>query len=177
MRTAAEGISAEELERDVQRLARQWEAIEALAAKSQAPALLYQEPDMAVRVIREEFNDDYRQVIIDDDTLFEEVRDLGYIAFWPENKGRDGCRTPMVWEQEAPYAGFSTGEPWLPVKEPQRARAVDAQEARNDSVLHAYRSTLALRRSHPALREGSARFLDLPEPVLGIVRESGGGAT
>jgi ribonuclease E len=75
VRTAAEGISAEELERDVQRLASQWEQIEALAAKSQAPALLYQEPDMAVRVIREEFNQDYRQVVIDDDTLFEEVRD------------------------------------------------------------------------------------------------------
>ena len=75
VRTAAEGISAEELQRDVQRLANQWEQIEALAARSQAPALLYQEPDMAVRVIREEFNQDYRQVVIDDDKLFEEVRD------------------------------------------------------------------------------------------------------
>ncbi len=75
VRTAAEGISAEELERDVQRLATQWEQIEALAERSQAPALLYQEPDMAVRVIREEFNQDYRQVVIDDDRLFEEVRD------------------------------------------------------------------------------------------------------
>ena len=75
VRTAAEGISAEELERDVQRLASQWDQIEAMAAKSQAPALLYQEPDMAVRVIREEFSQDYRQVVIDDDKMFEEVRD------------------------------------------------------------------------------------------------------
>jgi len=75
VRTAAEGISAEELQRDVARLAGQWAAIEALAAKTQAPALLYQEPDMALRVIREEFNQDYRQVVIDDDTLFGEVRD------------------------------------------------------------------------------------------------------
>jgi ribonuclease E len=75
VRTAAEGISAEELERDVSRLAEQWERIEALAARSQAPTLLYQEPDMAVRVIREEFNQDYRQVVIDDDALYEEVRD------------------------------------------------------------------------------------------------------
>ena len=75
VRTAAEGISAEELERDVQRLATQWSQIEELAARSQAPALLYQEPDMAVRVIREEFNQDYRQVVIDDDHLYEEVRD------------------------------------------------------------------------------------------------------
>jgi len=75
VRTAAEGISAEELQRDVARLAGQWAQIEALAAKTQAPALLYQEPDMALRVIREEFNQDYRQVVIDDDVLFGEVRD------------------------------------------------------------------------------------------------------
>jgi ribonuclease E len=75
VRTAAEGISAEELQRDVERLAQQWEQIEALAAKSQAPTLLYRDPDMSIRVIREEFNQDYRQVIIDDDAVFEQVRD------------------------------------------------------------------------------------------------------
>jgi ribonuclease E len=75
VRTAAEGISAEELQRDVERLAQQWEQIEALAAKTQAPALLYRDPDMAVRVIREEFNQDYRQVVIDDEHVFEQVRD------------------------------------------------------------------------------------------------------
>jgi ribonuclease E len=75
VRTAAEGISAEELARDVERLAKQWEQIEALAAKSQAPTLLYRDPDMSIRVIREEFNQDYRQVVIDDDQVFEQVRD------------------------------------------------------------------------------------------------------
>jgi ribonuclease E len=59
----------------VERLAQQWEQIEALAAKTQAPALLYRDPDMAVRVIREEFNQDYRQVVIDDEHVFEQVRD------------------------------------------------------------------------------------------------------
>ncbi len=57
---------------------RQWEQIEALAKKASSPALLYREPDMAVRVIREEFNKDYRKVVIDDQELFEEVRD--YVA-------------------------------------------------------------------------------------------------
>ena len=75
VRTAAEGISAEELARDVERLAKQWEQIEALASKSQAPTLLYRDPDMSIRVIREEFNQDYRQVVIDDDQVFEQVRD------------------------------------------------------------------------------------------------------
>ena len=78
VRTAAEGVSAEEIERDVARLSQQWAQIESLAAKTTGPALLYREPDMAVRVIREEFNQDYRGVIIDDRALFEEVRD--YVA-------------------------------------------------------------------------------------------------
>ncbi|QXC62720.1 Rne/Rng family ribonuclease [Aquihabitans sp. G128] len=75
VRTAAEGISAEELQHDVARLAKQWAEIEALAAKSQAPALLYRDPDLSIRVIREEFNTDYRQVVIDDEAVYEQVRD------------------------------------------------------------------------------------------------------
>ncbi len=75
VRTAAEGVTSAEVSADVRRLLDQWERIEALAAKVQAPALLYREPDMAVRVIREEFNDDYRGVVIDDQVLYEEVRE------------------------------------------------------------------------------------------------------
>jgi ribonuclease E len=75
VRTAAEGVTSEEVSADVRRLLAQWTAIEELAAKVQAPALLYREPDMAVRVIREEFNDDYRGVVIDDEQLSAEVRD------------------------------------------------------------------------------------------------------
>ncbi len=75
VRTAAEGISTDEIERDVTRLVAQWEQIEALAKRSPAPALLYTEPSMAVRVIREEFNREYRGVVIDDPVLFEAVRD------------------------------------------------------------------------------------------------------
>ena len=78
VRTAAERVTSEEIERDVLRLLRQWEQIDALAKRSQAPALLYREPDMAVRVIREEFNREYRGVVIDDPQLYEEVRD--YVA-------------------------------------------------------------------------------------------------
>jgi ribonuclease E len=78
VRTAAEGATREELERDVARLTGQWERIDDLAKRSSAPTLLYREPDMAVRVIREEFNSSYRGVVIDDRALFEEVRD--YVA-------------------------------------------------------------------------------------------------
>ena len=78
VRTAAENVTSEEIERDVIRLVRQWEQIDSLAKRSPSPSLLYREPDMAVRVIREEFNADYRGVVIDDQRLYEEVRD--YVA-------------------------------------------------------------------------------------------------
>ena len=78
VRTAAEGVTDQEIEQDVRRLLDQWDQIDALAKRSQAPTLLYREPDMAVRVIREELNSDYRGVVIDDPTLYESVRD--YVA-------------------------------------------------------------------------------------------------
>jgi len=75
VRTAAEGVTSEEISSDVRRLLSQWDQIEALANSTQAPALLYREPDMAVRVIREEFSDNYRSVVIDDPALFHDVHD------------------------------------------------------------------------------------------------------
>ena len=75
VRTAAEGVTSEEISSDVRRLLSQWEQIENLANTTQAPALLYREPDMAVRVIREEFSDNYRSVVIDDEALYRDVHD------------------------------------------------------------------------------------------------------
>ena len=78
MRTAAEKVTAAEIERDVERLLRQWKDIEKLAASSSAPALLYREPEAPLRLIREELNSDYRGVIIDDKELYSKVS--GYIS-------------------------------------------------------------------------------------------------
>jgi ribonuclease E len=78
VRTAAEGATPDELRRDVARLMSQWERIDEMARTTRAPALLYREPDLAVRVIREEFNRNYRSVVIDDHALYEEVRE--YVA-------------------------------------------------------------------------------------------------
>jgi ribonuclease E len=75
VRTAAEGASFEELERDVQGLLEQWVAIEAAAKRADHPRLLYREPDLAVRMLREELNGEYRAVVIDDRGLYEQVRD------------------------------------------------------------------------------------------------------
>jgi alpha-glucosidase len=105
---------------------------------------------------------------------FEDLRDPHGIRFWPGFKGRDGCRTPMVWEAGSDNAGFSTGKPWLPVPENHRARAVDVQNGDGGSVLAVYRAMLALRKHHPALVRGSIRFLDAEGDVLAFIREGGG---
>ena len=78
VRTAAESATEEELIADMTILLKEWEVIENKAAKAQRPALLYREPELAVRVIREEFNADYRGVLIDDKRLWQDVRD--YVA-------------------------------------------------------------------------------------------------
>jgi ribonuclease E len=75
VRTAAEGVSAEELQRDVETLLEQWNAIEVASKKSDAPGLLYREPELSVRILREELSAEYRAVVIDDRALFEQVRD------------------------------------------------------------------------------------------------------
>ena len=83
VRTAAETATEEELVADMTILLREWELVAAKAARTQRPALLYREPELAVRVIREEFNADYRGVVIDDERLYLEIRD--YVgAFNPE---------------------------------------------------------------------------------------------
>ncbi|HMF03204.1 MAG TPA: Rne/Rng family ribonuclease [Acidimicrobiia bacterium] len=74
VRTAAEGATDVELRRDVERLRAQWEQISKVAARAKAPSLVYQEPTLVVRVIREEFTKDYRGVVIDDRDLYEQVR-------------------------------------------------------------------------------------------------------
>jgi len=83
IRTAAEGVSAEDLARDVTSLAEKWAAIETEVAKSNQPRLIYRDLDLAVRVLREELNDDYRGVIIDDKGLYEKVREY-VLAVNPE---------------------------------------------------------------------------------------------
>jgi ribonuclease E len=83
VRTAAEHATVADLEADMGLLLDQWAEIERKAAKATKPTLLYREPELAVRVIREEFNPDYRGVVIDDTALYEQVRDY-VMAFNPE---------------------------------------------------------------------------------------------
>ena len=63
------------------------------------------------------------------DVPYELIQDPYGITFWPEFKGRDGCRTPMPWDDSA-QAGFSDGKPWLPMPEHFGARSVGARSSR-----------------------------------------------
>lgn len=105
------------------------------------------------------------------DIPFEQIQDPYGKRFWPEFKGRDGCRTPMPWKKGAPHGGFSTAEPWLPVPGAHVARAVDAQEHIPGSALNHTRHFLNWRKSQPALRYGSISFVDAPDGVLGFERQ------
>lgn len=103
------------------------------------------------------------------DIAFHELTDPPGIRFWPDYKGRDGCRTPMVWD-ESVHGGFTTGTPWLPVKPPQAARNLAAQEGKAGSVFEFYRAMLGFRHRTPELRNGRTRFFDVDEPVLAFAR-------
>ncbi|AMS39250.1 alpha glucosidase [Aminobacter sp. NyZ550] len=104
---------------------------------------------------------------------FEDLQDPYGIRFWPEFKGRDGCRTPMVWNKDAVNGGFSRAKPWLPVPADHLAKAVDTQEGDAASLLEHYRRFLAFRRSHPALAKGEIAFLKAEDDVVAFTRREG----
>ena len=101
---------------------------------------------------------------------YEKLQDPYGLRFWPEFKGRDGCRTPMPWQKSAPHAGFSTNEPWLPIPDAHVDRAVDVQENDPASVLAHYRRFIHWRKQFAPLRCGSIALIDTPEPILAFLR-------
>jgi alpha-glucosidase len=103
------------------------------------------------------------------DIPFERRVDPYGLAFWPDFKGRDGCRTPMPWTAHADPV-----EPWLPVPAAHRARAVAVQEDDGASVLNTTRRLLRWRKRHPALVEGSLRPVDIDPAVVAFERDGGG---
>ena len=77
VRTAAEGATDDELRRDMLRLTEQWEQIKKIASKSEkarSATLVYKEPPLVMRMIREEFNKEFRSIVIDDKNLYEEIK-------------------------------------------------------------------------------------------------------
>lgn len=105
----------------------------------------------------------------------EDVQDpIGKIG-WPEEKGRDGERTPMQWNTSK-NVGFTTSEhPWLPVPPSAGEYNVEVESRDPQSIVSFYKKLLALRRSEPALRDGSYIPLDRDDPfVLAYLRKKSG---
>lgn len=107
------------------------------------------------------------------DVAFEDLQDPYGIEFWPEFKGRDGCRTPMVWETQAEHAGFGGAKPWLPVSTDHAAMAVDRQENDDTAMLHHYRNAVALRHAHMALMIGAQSDMKASGDLLTFERTNG----
>ncbi len=106
------------------------------------------------------------------DLQFEDLQDPYGIQFWPEFKGRDGCRTPMVWDGSN-FGGFSTAKPWLPVPPEHLPLSVAAEATDDASVMKQYARFLAFRKEHPAFAKGEIAFTLEDGPVLGFERKFG----
>jgi alpha-glucosidase len=104
---------------------------------------------------------------------FDALQDPYGKEMWPRFAGRDGCRTPLPWEQEASNAAFSAGMPWLPLAPEHGVLAVDRQEADASSVLARYRRFLAFRRSRRALIDGAMTLLAADDQVVAWTRGQG----
>jgi alpha-glucosidase len=100
------------------------------------------------------------------EVAYEDLQDPYGIEFWPDFKGRDGCRTPIPWASQGQYAGFSSAKPWLPVPPEHQALAVDAQEKDEGSVLRAARQFIAWRKRHPAIVSGALTLVASKDPVM-----------
>ncbi|HXY51451.1 MAG TPA: alpha-glucosidase [Terriglobales bacterium] len=106
----------------------------------------------------------------------EDVKDpIGKLG-WPQERGRDGERTPMQWN-DSPNAGFSQATPWLPVPASYKTHNVAAESKDPNSILNVYRKLLSLRRTNPALLEGNYTGLNPDDPnVLSYLRSYKGEA-
>ncbi len=105
------------------------------------------------------------------------LRDPGWEQSGRTDRGRDGCRVPIPWSGEGPPFGFSPDDPraapWLPQPESWGALTVEAQAGAEDSMLELYRRALRIRRTQPALGDGTLSWLGMPDGALGFAREPG----
>ena len=105
---------------------------------------------------------------------FEDLRDPYGIEFWPEFKGRDGCRTPMVWDRDNLNGGFSDARPWLPVPAEHLARAASALAGDPGALPAHYRRAIAFRHAHAALQSGTMDDMRAEGEVIRFIRTGGG---
>jgi alpha-glucosidase len=106
-------------------------------------------------------------------TRVKDVKDPIGRTGWPKEKGRDGERTPMQWNQSE-NAGFTTGTPWLPVPETYKTHNVAAESKDPNSILEFYKKVLRLRHTNSALLNGKYMAINEDDPnVLSYLRVNG----
>ncbi len=106
----------------------------------------------------------------------DDIQDPYGREFWPEYKGRDGCRTPMVWTDSNLNGGFSTApRTWLPVPGAHLGLSVARAEADPASLLHHYRRAISFRHAHRSLALGAQTGMRACGDVLVFLRSCGNG--
>lgn len=135
---------------------------------------VYQGEELGMTSLRldsiEQYNDigtrnEYHQRILAGDSPEKALR-------FAADLSRDNARTPMQWKN-APNAGFTSGTPWLTVN--PNYPEINAESQLNDplSVFHFYRRLIALRKEHPALRDGALRMIDAGnDDIIAFARET-----
>jgi alpha-glucosidase len=108
-----------------------------------------------------------------DPRTLNEVQDINGKRGWPNNKGRDGERTPMQWTA-GQNAGFSTGaKTWLPIADGYQERNAATEENESGSLLTYYKTLIKLRRENNALRNGDFQLIDSgPDVVVWLSKTS-----
>ena len=104
---------------------------------------------------------------------FERLQDPEAIANWPKTLGRDGARTPIPWDSQKPFAGFSQVEPWLPMDPAHAQLAIDTQQS-PESMLAFTQRALSVRSGTPALKVGNMRFIETSSDEVLIIERSVG---
>src|SRR5438105_4786092 len=134
--------------------------VAALLLTSRATALLYQGEEIGQRTATP--------------TRVEDVKDPIGITGWPKEKGRDGERTPMQWSP-GPQAGFSTNpHTWLPIPPSYKTLNVQVESSDPNSQFNWYKSVIELRRTNPALHDGSMSMLNTSNSnILSYARSRG----
>jgi alpha-glucosidase len=94
-----------------------------------------------------------------------EIQDPIGKKYWPFHVGRDGCRSPMQWDESA-NAGFTSGKPWLPVHVNADLRTVKSQMADEQSLWHVYKQVLQLRKAYSVLRYGMFQPVTFEQKTL-----------
>ena len=100
-----------------------------------------------------------------------ELQDPVGKRYWPLNKGRDGCRSPMQWDASI-NAGFSPVKPWLRTNPDYPLRNVQAQSEDPHSLYHFYKQLIQLRREYPALHAGALDLLPLENESVLVYKRS-----